>query len=307
MVFTFNQNDKDSSGNIHLESPNPLARKLSRHVWTLSEEIGERHFEQPGSLDRAAQYIEQEFRACGLAPSRQSIGKLPFYNVVAQIPGATKPDEVIITGAHYDTVWLSPGADDNASGVAALLEIACLLAPDRHDRTLRFVAFANEEQPFAGTENMGSRAYVHSLNAGKENIIAMYSLEMLGYYSDKPHSQKYPAPLRWFYPDTASFIAFVGNVPSSLLLLRSIRSFRRHSDFPAEGLVMPERVIPDIRRSDHASFWDAGMPAVTVTDTSFYRNANYHTVGDVARTLDYDKMAAVVTGLHGMLAVLAQH
>ena len=284
-----------------------LTQRLHRHVWFLSETIGERHSERPGSLERAAQYIEQEFLTCGLHPSRQALGKQPFHNVIAQITGATRPDEIILVGAHYDTVWLSPGADDNASGVAALLELACGLAPGRHDRTIRFVAFANEEQPFAETEDMGSVIYVRELRARQENVIAMFSLEMLGYYSDEPHSQNYPAPLQWFYPDTASFIAFVSNLPSSLLLFRSLRSFRRHTGFHAEGLVMLESLIPDIRRSDHASFWDAGYPALMVTDTSFYRNKNYHMLGDVARTLDYENMAAVVTGLSGMLAALARY
>ena len=284
-----------------------FADKLHRHVLAISEGIGERHYEQPESLEKTAQYIEQAFDNCGLELSFQSYGRLPFRNVVAEITGTTTPNDIIIVGAHYDTVWLSPGADDNASGVAALLELACLLAKDRHDRTLRFVAFANEEQPFADTEDMGSQVYVQSLRAQEENVMAMYSLEMLGYYSDKPNSQNYPAPLRWFYPDTASFVAFVSNVRSSLLLLKSIRRFRHHSNIHAEGLIMPERLMPDIRRSDHASFWDAGYPALMVTDTSFYRNSNYHTVGDVARTLDYTKMAAVVAGLRGMLAEGARH
>ena len=194
MVFASNQEHHESSGIFRAGLPEMLAQRLNLHIRMLAEEIGERHFEQPGSLDRAAQYIEQEFRACGLAPSRQSIGKLPFHNVIVQITGATKPDEIIITGAHYDTVWLSPGADDNASGVAALLELACSLAQNGHDRTLRFIAFANEEQPFSETENMGSRFYAKFIRAQNENVIAMFSLEMLGYYSDQPHSQNYPAP-----------------------------------------------------------------------------------------------------------------
>ena len=306
LVLPFVRHTGKIPGHMHTESLAALAQRLYRHVWTLAETIGERHLEQPGSLEKTAQYIAQEFSACGLEPFSQVFGKLPFRNVIAQIKGATTPDEIIIVGAHYDTVWLSPGADDNASGVAVLLELACLLVKERHDKTLRFVAFANEEQSFAETENMGSRVYVQSMRAQKENGIAMFSLEMLGYYSDKPYSQNYPAPLHWFYPHTASFVAFVGNVPSSLLLFRTIRSFRRHSDFHAEGLAVPERLIPDIRRSDHASFWDAGYPALMVTDTSFYRNIHYHTVGDVARTLDYSKMAAVVMGLRGMLADIAR-
>jgi Zn-dependent M28 family amino/carboxypeptidase len=284
-----------------------LADKLYRHVLAISEGIGERHFEQPEALEKTAHYIEQGFDNCGLELSVQSYGRLPYRNVVAEIIGTTRPNDIIVVGAHYDSVWLSPGADDNASGVAALLELACMLAKNGHDRTLRFIAFANEERPFSETDDMGSQVYVHSLHEQNENIMAMYSLEMLGYYSDEPHSQNYPFPLRWFYPDTASFVAFVSNVQSSLLLLKSIRRFRRHTDFHAQGLIMPEALMPDIRRSDHASFWDAGFPALMVTDTSFYRNRNYHTVGDVARTLDYSKMAAVVAGLRGMLADSAHY
>ncbi|MGH8119823.1 MAG: M28 family peptidase, partial [Gammaproteobacteria bacterium] len=136
------------------------AENLRMHVWHLAGKIGERHSENPGSLERAAQYIEQEFTRCGLVPGRQSYGKPPFHNVIAAVAGAAQPEEIIVVGAHYDTVWLSPGADDNASGVAALLELACMLAPGRHDRTIRFVAFTNEEQPYAETGEMGSAVYV---------------------------------------------------------------------------------------------------------------------------------------------------
>ena len=282
-----------------------LEIRLSRHIRILSEEIGERHFENPGSLKKTADYIVQEWIAAGLQPVRQSYADNTYHNIIAEIRGSKKPDEIIIAGAHYDTVWLSPGANDNASGVAAMLELSRNLVNRNPERTVRFVAFTNEEQPFAGSDEMGSVVYARLLHQQGEHVIAMYSLEMLGYYSDKPGSQSYPVPLNWFYPDQANFIAFVGNIQSGYLLWRSLNAFRRHSDFPAQGLIMPEKLVPDIRRSDHASFWDAGYPAVMVTDTADFRNIHYHTVGDFMRTLDMKKMAGVVAGLTMMLADLA--
>lgn len=282
-----------------------LETRLDKHIRVLSEEIGERHFEIPGSLERTADYIEQEFIAAGLGPVRYSYADNTYHNITAGIRGSKKPDEIIIVGAHYDTVWLSPGADDNASGVAAMLEISRSLATFNAERTIRFVAFANEEQPFAGTDEMGSTIYARYVHQQGEKVVAMYSLEMLGYYSDKPDSQSYPAPLSWFYPDQANFIAFVGNIQSGQLLWQSLNAFKRHSGFPAQGLIMSERLVPDIRRSDHASFWDVGYPAVMVTDTAEFRNIHYHTVGDVIRTLDMKKMASVVAGLTMMLTDLA--
>ncbi len=282
-----------------------LEKRLSQHIRILSEEIGERHFENPGSLERTADYIEQEWIAAGLKPVRQSYADNTYHNIIAEIRGSKQPDEIIIAGAHYDTVWLSPGANDNASGVAAMLELSRNLVNLKPERTVRFVAFTNEEQPFAGSDEMGSIIYARQLHQQGESVIAMYSLEMLGYYSDKPGSQSYPAPLSWFYPDQANFIAFVGNIQSGRLLWQSLNAFRRHSDFPAQGLIMSERLVPDIRRSDHASFWDTGYPAVMVTDTAEFRNIHYHTAGDVMRTLDLKKMAGVVAGLSMMLAELA--
>ncbi len=282
-----------------------LEKRLYRHIRVLSEEIGERHFENTGSLEKTADYIEQEWIAEGLQPVRQSYADNTYHNIIAEIRGSKQLDEIIIVGAHYDTVWLSPGANDNASGVAALLELSRNLVKLNPERTVRFVAFTNEEQPFAGLDEMGSRVYARLLHQQGENVVAMYSLEMLGYYSDKPGSQSYPVPLSWFYPDQANFIAFVGNIQSGCLLWQSLNAFRRHSDFPAQGLIMSERLVPDIRRSDHASFWDAGYPAVMVTDTAEFRNIHYHTVGDVMRTLDLKKMAGVVEGLTMMLAGLA--
>jgi Zn-dependent M28 family amino/carboxypeptidase len=282
-----------------------LEARLHQHVWFLSGEIGERHFENPGSLDRAAGYIEKVLAGAGLKTLRHSFNHNNYHNIIAETGGTGSPDEIIIIGAHYDTVWLSPGADDNASGVAAMLEMAHNLSGLKLEHTVRFVAFTNEEQPFAASDEMGSMKYARLVQEQGENIVAMFSLEMLGYYSDEPGSQKYPPPLNWFYPDQANFIAFVSNIRSGRLLWRSLREFRQHSAFPSQGLIMSEKLVPDIRRSDHASFWETGYAAVMVTDTAEFRNIHYHTVGDVIRTLDMGKMARVVEGLTLMIADLA--
>jgi hypothetical protein len=282
-----------------------IEQRLREHVWALAEEIGERHHENLGSLDKSADYIESTFLQYGLDTHRQVYGSRDFRNIIADIKGKNRTEEIILVGAHYDTVWLSPGADDNASGVAVMLELAKLLAGHQFVKTIRFVGFTNEEQPFSNTELMGSRVYTRHAFEHRENIKVMYSLEMLGYYSDEKSSQQYPAPLQWLYPDRASFIAFVANTGSGLSLYRSLCAFRKYSLFPVQGLIMPEQLIPDIRRSDHASFWDMGYPAIMVTDTAMYRNRNYHTVGDLPGTLDYKKMAELVSGLAYMLADLA--
>ncbi len=282
-----------------------LEQRLRDHIHVLSEDIGERHHENPGSLDKTLNYIEQKFIEAGLQSSRHSYAGGRYHNLIAEVSGRSKADEIIIIGAHYDTVWLSPGADDNASGVAVMLELAHAFTVLQPERTVRFIAFANEENPFAETDAMGSRVYVRDIHTKDENVVAMFSLEMLGYYSDAPGSQKYPPPLKWFYPDQAGFIAFVTNVQSGWLLWRSLSAFRRHSDFPVEGLAVPERMVPDIRRSDQASFWDAGYPAIMVTDTADFRNIHYHTVGDILRTLDLGRMAELTESLVYMFADLA--
>lgn len=279
--------------------------RLRQHIWKLSEEIGERHYENPGSLQKTADYIEDVLNQSGLKPEEQIYGN-DYKNIIAEIPGLVTPNEIILIGAHYDTVWMSPGADDNASGVSVLLELARILSSYRFEKTLRFVAFTNEEQPFADSANMGSIINAQRSRILHENIVAMYSLEMLGYYSDKPGSQHYPSPLDRFYPDRASFIAFVANLSSGMLLARTLFAFRQLSDFPNQGLLAPESLVPDIRRSDHASFWDAGYPAIMVTDTANFRNINYHTVGDVERTLDYEKMAKLTRDLALTFSSLAR-
>ncbi|MEK6200945.1 MAG: M20/M25/M40 family metallo-hydrolase [Desulfobulbaceae bacterium] len=228
----------------------------------------------------------QEFRTC----------EITSVNLEVEIRGRLYPEEIIVVGAHYDTALDSPGANDNGSGVAALLELARLLNDSSPQRTVRLVAFANEETPFFFSNTMGSTFYAARCRDRKENIVAMLSLETIGYYSDEAGSQHYPFPFSIFYPDTANFIAFVGNIRSRQLVRQTIKAFRNHSRFPSEGLAAPS-FISGVGWSDHHSFWRMGYPAIMVTDTAFYRYASYHTSADTPEKLDYERMARVVTGL----------
>jgi uncharacterized membrane protein len=287
------------------EQQQQLRDRLTRHVYVLAEEIGERNSENMPALQNAADYIAEQFRSFGYVPVIREFGGKRYRNISVELRGREKQDEVIVIGAHYDTVWLTPGADDNASGIAGLLEIARALAGRRFAKTLRFIAFCNEEEPFYGTDEMGSQLSAERSRNRGENIIAMFSLEMIGYYSDEPGSQRYPEAIRHFYPDRANFIAFVANLASRKMLHQAIARFREQAAFPSEGMVAPEWLVPDIRRSDNASYWKFNYPATMITDTSNYRNHRYHNVGDVPESLDYTSMARVVTGLIGMTAGMA--
>ena len=198
----------------------------------------------------------------------------------------------VVVGAHYDTVPGSPGADDNASGVAVLLELARLVPSG-----VRFVAFANEEAPYFLGPEMGSFVYARERAA---KVRAMFSLEMLGYYSDAPGSQNYPAPLGMFYPDRGDFVAFVGDLGARALLRKALGIFREKASFPSEGLAAPS-FIPGVAWSDHWSFRKHGCPAIMITDTAFYRYPHYHRASDTPDKLDYERMARVTLGLAEML------
>lgn len=283
-----------------------LSSRLEQHVMKLAGEIGERNDSNPNRYNNAADFIAEMFQESGLVPYEDELGdKLQYRNIVAEHYGTSLPEEVIIVGAHYDTVWLSSGADDNASGVAVMLEIARQLKTKQLARTIRFVAFANEEYPHFLTDNMGSLFHAKRSYEREDKIIAMLSLEMLGYFSDEIESQSYPSPLNWFYPNKANFIAFVSDFSSRDLLRKSIGLFRDSMTFPSEGLTAPVALIPDVRRSDQAAFWRYNYPAFMVTDTAAYRYNAYHNAKDVPERLDYDSMARVATGLIAVLEKLA--
>ena len=278
---------------------------LERHVFELASTIGERNYQRPQALEQAASYIESQFNEIGFNPVLEVFGDQSYKNVIVNHYGNARRDEILVVGAHYDTVWLSPGADDNASGVAVLLEVARRLNGDRQSRTIRFVAFTNEEWPFFGRKNMGSLVNAENSSKRNENIIGMISLEMLGYYSSQPGSQRYPRPLNYFYPDKGNFVAFVSNFSSRDFLHRSITAFRESAEFPSEGLVAPQFLVPHIRRSDNYPFWREGYPALMVTNTANYRNRRYHRSTDTHDVLDYDSMVRVTDGLAAAIIKLA--
>ena len=283
-----------------------LSFRLEQHVMKLAGEIGERNDSVPKAYNNAADFIAETFQESGLVPYEEELGdKLQYRNIIAEHYGTTYPEELIIVGAHYDTVWLSSGADDNASGVAVMLEIARLFKTKELARSIRFVAFANEEYPHFLTDNMGSLFHAKRSYEREDKIVAMLSLEMLGYFSNEVDSQSYPSPLSWFYPNKANFIAFVSDFSSRNLLKKSIGIFRNSMTFPSEGLTAPVALIPDVRRSDQAAFWRYNYPAYMVTDTAAYRYNAYHKAKDVPDRLDYDSMARVTTGLMAVLEELA--
>jgi Zn-dependent M28 family amino/carboxypeptidase len=282
-----------------------LERRLRRHVGVLAGEIGERNVWWPEALRAAAEYIHGELSALGYAVAAQSYATHGVHcdNLEAVLPGTGRASEIIVAGAHYDTVAGSPGADDNASGVAGLIEIARALRPLRPERTLKLVAFVNEEPPFFYFGEMGSKVYAEAARRRGDDIRIMLSLEMLGYYSDAPGSQAYPPFLKWFYPDRGNFIGFVSNLRSRRALGEVVRAFRANCDFPVEHLASPP-FVPGVAWSDQVSFWRAGYPGVMVTDTAFYRYPHYHQASDTPDKIRYPEMARVVEGLAKAIASL---
>jgi Zn-dependent M28 family amino/carboxypeptidase len=269
---------------------------------------------QFAALEASAQYIEKTLAGLGYAVAAQRYTVQESHlvsrpaevrNVEVEVRGSARASDIVIVGAHYDSVFGAPGANDNGSGVAAVLELARLLKDAKPARTLRCVLFVNEEPPFDRTDAMGSRVYAQRSRERGENIVAMYSLETIGYYSDSPGSQRYPFPLGFFYPSTGNFVAFVSNLSSRALLREALASFRRHAGFPSEGVAAPA-FIPGVDWSDHWSFWQEGWPALMVTDTAPYRYPHYHSGEDTPDKVDYERLARVVTGLHGMLRDLAR-
>ncbi|SEO80782.1 Peptidase family M28 [Nitrosovibrio sp. Nv6] len=279
---------------------------LESHVRELAEEIGERHVWLPQSLATARDYIVGQWQAEGHTVETQAYEALDVLcaNLSIDLPGTRWPRQVVLVGAHYDTVRQSPGADDNASGVAALLELGRCLSNWRPGRNIRLVAFVNEEAPFFFWEKMGSAIYARAAKRRGEDIRAMFSLEMLGCYRDESGSQQYPPFLGRGRPDRGNFIAFVANLRSRPLLKRALAAFKECTDFPVEGTAT-FGWLPGVNWSDHLNFWREGYPALMVTDTAFFRYPYYHAPQDTPEKLDYRRMATVVEGLAGMLIKLA--
>ena len=286
-----------------LLSPDEIAlrEELRTDVQRLAGEIGERNVSHYAQLNAAVDFIEGSFSRAGLRTRRDSyqMQRQPCHNIEAEISGS-RP-EIIVTGAHYDSVFGSPGANDNGTGVAATIALARRFASAKPKHTLRFVAFVNEEPPYFLSGEMGSLVYARRCKERGDKISAMISLETIGYFSDAPHSQRYPSPILGIpYPKVGNFIGFVSNIHSRPLLRRVVALFRRHAKIPSEGAALPW-FVPGVSWSDQWSFWKYGYPAIMVTDTAPFRYPYYHSSNDTPDKLDYDRFALVVSGMEKVI------
>lgn len=311
-VLAIHMPGKSSSGQIApLTSEEATLRdEVRRHVEKLAGEIGERNLVHYEALLAASRYLDDTLASDGYHVERDGFdvttpsGVRATDNLVAEIRGSSRPEEIIVVGAHYDSALGTPGADDNATGTAAVLCLARAFAGRRPARTVRFVLFTNEEPPYYHTASMGSLVYARGAKSRAESIGAMLSLETIGYFSDRPGSQRYPFPINLLYPSTGNFLGFVGNVASRDLVRHAIGSFRRRTSIASEGVAAPA-FITGIDWSDQWSFWEQGYPGIMLTDTALYRNPNYHARTDTPDTIDYARLAHVVKGLESVLADLA--
>lgn len=292
-LFGFVKSDKDLSIPVSVE-------RIKEDVRRLCTTKKPRNYENLESLNEAAAYIHEEFRKCGFQPEEQKFitGGQEYKNIIATY--GPKDSARIVIGAHYDVCGNQVGADDNASGVAGLLEIARLL--DSLKPALKYridlVAYTLEEPPFFRSAFMGSAIHANYISTNKIPFKAMICLEMIGYFSDKPKSQDYPVGiLKTMYPTTGNFIAVVGRTGENNLVKEIKKSMIEGSRINVESINAP-KAMAGIDFSDHLNYWAKDLPAVMITNTSFYRNKNYHEPTDTPETLDYNRMAEVVKGVY---------
>ena len=292
------------------KSESPLVRvnteRLEKHVRMLSETFIPRDADSTQNLDRVAAYISRQLRDAKGSVSEQTynIGKKTYRNVIATF-GPTAGERIVV-GAHYDAFHTFPGADDNASGIAGLLELARLLARDELPMRVDLAAFTLEEPPYFRTKWMGSAVHARSLKEQGVEVRAMIALEMIGCFSDERGSQGVPLPiLKLFYPSRGNFIAVVGKLGQRRLTRRVKKAMQCATELPVYSINAPS-IVPGIDFSDHRNYWAAGYPAVMITDTAFYRNSRYHSARDTADTLDYSRMALVVEAAHAAVLDLAR-
>ncbi|HEX5883739.1 MAG TPA: M28 family peptidase [Pyrinomonadaceae bacterium] len=280
--------------------------RLEAHVRKLAIDFSPRDINHLENLDLAAAYIASELTQAGgsISEQRYRVENRSFRNVIARF-GPDTPERIVV-GAHYDAFGALPGADDNASGVAGLIELARLLGAHPPALRIDLVAFSTEEPPYFGTTGMGSSVHAQSLQKENARIRAMLSLEMIGYFSDERGSQHFPAGiLSAFYPSTGNFIGVVGRVSDGLLARRVKSAMSEAAPLPVYSISAPS-VIPGVDFSDQLNYWHAGYKAVMITDTAFYRNVNYHTQRDTPEKLDYKRMAMVVEGVYAAVTDLSR-
>ncbi len=284
-----------------------LAARLHAHVEMLAGTIGERNVYRPQALAATRTYIEATWRAQGYEVEAQEYEArgVVCTNLEVSRRGAGRANEIILLGAHYDSVRGCPGANDNGSGVAALLEIARRFGALTPELTVRFVAFVNEEPPFFMTRRQGSAVYARAARARGDDIRLMVSLETLGYYTDAPRSQRYPPLFRYFYPDRGNFLGLVSDLRSRGVMRQVAVAFRERSDFPLQHTAAL-RWIPGIAWSDHLPFWRQGYRALMATDTAFHRYRYYHTTEDTPDKLTYPAFGRATEALGSCFAALAE-
>ena len=271
--------------------------RLRTHVDMLSKELHPRNFHHPDHLARCADYIARQFEQAGATIEFQpfTVSGMPYRNVIGRFRAGPGPK--LVVGAHYDACDELPGADDNASGVAALLELAALLGRGAPPGEVELVAYCLEEPPFFQTDHMGSVLHAQRLAAEKDRIRGVLVFEMVGYFDDTWGSQSYPLPLlHLLYPSRGNFIGVIGRWDQGPWIRTVKTAMKGRTPLPVYSIRAP-RIVPGIDLSDHRSYWPHGIPAVMITDTAFYRNRAYHTPGDTADRLDYDRMAQVVVAV----------
>ena len=286
-----------------------LSHALQEDLRQLTYGIGERNVgDEPLALAQTADWLDDSLRKAGYEPERQTYevhpDQVPCSNVEATLRGTSDPDAIVLVGAHYDTALGSRGADDNGSGTVALMAIERHFAGQPRHKTLRFVHFVNEEPPYFWSPDMGSVRYARRSKERGERIVAMISLESVGYYATAGGTQSYPFPMSALYPDRGDFIGIIGDLGSRALVRDAVATFRRTTAFPCEGAALPAKT-PGVGWSDHEPFWNQGYSAIMITDTALFRNPNYHHASDGYETIDFDRMARVVGGVERIVEHLA--
>ena len=285
-----------------------LEGALRADVTQLAGGFGERNLANaPGALERTASWLTERLTTLGYVVKEEPFpgGERTVKNLIVEKPGASRPHELIVIGAHYDSAHGTPGADDNGSGVAVGLALAAHVMKQAPARTVRFVFFTNEEPPYFRTTSMGSEVNARATRARGDDVKAMLSLETMGYFTDEAHSQHYPWPFSVAYPSTGNFIAFVGDSESRDLARECVRVFRENAKVPSEGAALPA-FIEGADWSDHGPFWRQDYRAVMVTDTAPFRNPHYHEASDVPERVDFRRLALTTEGLFFVVEALAR-
>ncbi len=279
---------------------------LRQHVVAMSETFHPRDSENPQNLDRCADYISDHFKKAGASVEMQEfvVDKKTYRNVIGRF--GTDKQKKIIVGAHYDSCGDTPGADDNASGVAGLLELARLIGENPLEVEIELVAYTLEEPPYFGSEEMGSAFHARSVASQKDRIIGVIVLEMIGYFNDEPDSQNYPIPiLKGYYPDRGDFITVVSRWNQGSWISDLKAGMNGTTDLPVYSFRGPSS-LPGVDFSDHRNYWPHDIKAAMITNTAFYRNTAYHTENDTANRLDYVRMGKVVVGVYEAIKTLTK-